>query len=258
MNRAADIMSESFFFMAREDGKGFAMGISKDYTGFYGDLLDFAGRYGYIRPDYFGVKVLPVRFTTFWRFGDFYELISNNYGIEVERIGKREEMHGEYFFRKGEEEVYATLLEHPGWSGERIAKHLGTSRQRVLRLREKFSSEGLYDKKAIVDVKRMGYEVLLFVSWKTTPSAYDEMIEKMRAHPMPPVVFAASTPAEGFAIAIFKNFRESREITARLSAWVNPEKSMPEEPELMFLSIQDTRFTRYFEFGESVRNILKE
>ncbi len=256
LNKATEIMNDSFFFMAREDGKGFAMGMSKNYTDFYENLLDFAERYRYIRPDYFGIRVLPVKFTTFWRFGDFYELLSHSYGIGVEEVKNGVEISGEYSFRKGEPEVYAALLEHPDWSGEKIARYLGTSRQRILRLREKFVSEGLYRKKGIVEVKRMGYEVLLFVSWKTRPHTYGEMIEKMKAHPMPPVVFAASTPAEGFAIAVFKNFRESRDITAKLSGWVNPEKNMPEEPELMFISIQDTRFPRYFDFGGSVRNIL--
>ncbi len=253
--KSENILPDTLFFSSFEDIKGVGIGMARDYTQFYEEVMDFSETARDLDAERYGLTILPMGITDIWRLVDFYPLISSEYGIEVPEIVKPH-VDEAYSFREGEKEVYAELVEHPEWSGEKIAEKLGTSRQRVLRLREKFEKEGAYRKKAVVNLRKIGYEVMLFVSWRMRADVYRRMIEEIDKYPLYPIIFGASTPIQGIAIAVFKNFRKSREITAQLSSWANPEKNIMGEPDILFLSIPDTVFGRYFHFGRAVKRVL--
>lgn len=251
-------MPETIFFSSMEDTKGFCAGIASNYTVLYEEMLDFSETLMNVEGESFKFALFPLKITDIWRMADFYHLISSEYKISIPKIKKHHpDSRKEHSFKEGEKEVYAELVENPTWSGEKIARKLGTTRQRVLRLRSKFEEEGFFEKKAILNLQRLGYEVMLSVSWKMKPEIYRKMSKKIGEHPLSPIIFGASTPLQGIALAVFRNFRESREIIAQLSSWAKPEKNIIGEPNILFFSIQDAKFSRYFDFGWAVKKLLK-
>ncbi len=254
--RAPQVSSDSLFLTGMEKRKGFAIGIASDYTQLYREMMKFSERFGYMRAEKFGISMMPVEISDIWRLADFYPLLSHDFGIEIPDIlGKKVE---KGVLKDFEKDVYMCIVSHPDWTGEMIAKELGTSRQRVLRLKEKFESKGLMHKKAIVDLKKLGYEVLLFVTWRMRPSIYRKMYEKLHRYPLSPIIVGISTPIQGIAMAAFRNFRESRETIEELSSWANPDENLIGEPDVLFMSIQDSHFPKYFDFSGAVKEILRK
>ncbi len=254
--RAPQVSSDMLFFTAMENKKGFGMGLARDYNTLYREFLRFSESFGSLRAEKFGVDMIPVETADIWRFADFYPLLSKDLNIDVPIIDKGHDGKTDSALRRSEMDVYMGIISHPDWTGEMIAKELGTSRQRVLRLREKFERSGLIRKKAIVDLKNLGYEVLLFVTWRMRPSIYRKMYENINKYPLNPIILGISTPMQGIAVAAFKSFRESRETIERLSSWANPEENLLGEPDTLFMSIQDSNFPKYFEFSGVVKTIL--
>ena len=253
--RAPQVSSDMVFFTTMENKKGFGIGLAKDYNTLYKEFLRFSERFGYLRAEKFGVDMIPVETADIWRFADFYPLLSKDLNMEVEFIEK-EYGKTDITLRRSEKDVYMGIISHPDWTGEMIAKELGTSRQRVLRLKEKFERSGLIRKKAIVDLKNLGYEVLLFVTWRMRPSIYRKMYENINKYPLNPIILGISTPIQGMAMAAFRSFRESRETIERLSSWANPEETLIGEPDTLFMSIQDSNFPKYFDFSGVAKTIL--
>ncbi len=251
---APEVSSDLLFFTAMEDRKGFGIGISRDYSCLYRGLMEFSERYGYLGAESFGITMLPSDMADIWRLADFYPLISHDLHMEVPQVEK-EDVGGKTGLKDNEKDVFACIVEHPEWTGEMIARELGTSRQRVLRLRERFQREGLIRRRALVDLRALGYEVLLFVTWTMRPHIYRRMYENLSKYPLSPIILGISTPMQGMAVAAFKSFRESREITEHLSEWAKPEENLIGEPQMLFLSIQDSVFTRYFDFSRPLRKI---
>ncbi len=255
--KAPDVSSDLLFFTAVEERKGFGIGLSSNYEQFYDEFMAFSDKYGYLRAENFGMTVLPVRKADIWRLADFYPLLSQDFGLSAPSLGSKGKKSEKICLKEGEKEILSAIIEHPEWSGERIGNEIGVSRQRVLRMRERFEYEGIIERKAVVDLKKMGYEVLLFVTWTMRPSIYRKMYENINKYPLSPIILGISTPMQGMAIAAFRSFRRSREIVERLSKWANPDENLIGEPEVVFLSVQDSVFPKYFSFSDLIKNILK-
>ena len=102
------ILPETLFFSSFEDTKGFGIGISRDYTHFYRELMSFSEMFWNLDADRYGFTLLPVEMTDIWRNADFYPLISSEYGIEVPLMDE-EIRQKPYSFKAGEEKVYIEL-----------------------------------------------------------------------------------------------------------------------------------------------------
>ncbi len=237
------------FFLAGERDKGFGIGAVPHYTDFYRLFIGFRRKSAWIEPESFGFSLFPTELTDFLRFGDYGPLISREFGMGPEEEPDNSFMKGDPpEMKKRDLEIYRHLIEHPDWTGEKIASTAGTSRQRVHRLKRDFEEAGLYREKAVLNLKKLGYEVLLFVSWKMPVGTYERFLEVVHRKRIAPAIVLLMTPIEGMMVAAFKTFRESRETYERITDTIRSNRSI-NEPHILHLSMQDTDFPEYFDFS---------
>ncbi len=237
------------FFLAGERDKGFGIGAVPSYTDFYRLFIGFRRKSIWIEPESFGFSLFPTELTDFLRFGDYGPLISQEFGMDPGDEPDNGFMKGEPLeLKENDLEIYRHLIGHPDWTGEKIAITSGTSRQRVHRLKRDFEELGLYREKAVLNLKKLGYEVLLFVLWKMSPETYGKLREVVRRKRIAPAIAFLMTPIEGMMVAAFKTFRESRETYERITGIIRTGRNI-NEPHILHLSMQDTDFPEYFDFS---------
>ncbi len=238
------------FQIATGTSKGFGMGVSKDYVHYYRKLMTFHEDFPLLDESTFGFHVFPIELTDFLRFADYGPLLEKNFSVDIGRQNNAPvvQMKGEpYSFKKGEWDVYKAIIGHPCASVESLANMLGTSIQRIYRLDRVFREENLYSDRMIPDLNRMGYEMLMFATWKMAPGELDQFNRYVKNKKgMAPGFFVLGTQIQGLMVAAFKNFREGNKISEKIVHMRKRIGADRYELNIVLLSMPDTRFIMDF------------
>ncbi|GEM_PF-3218978 len=242
---------KDIFFLASEKEKGFGIGTSRRYSDFYGLLADFRDTYSMSDVESFGFQAFPTEMTEFWRFMDAGPLMASELAPDIEaRKNPNTAMKGEkYDFGRGEWEVYSAIIAHPEWEASVLADKLRVSRQKIYRLDARFREEGLYTEKIIPNFKALGYELIVFASWKMPAGNHSRIMNIISGSRMPWPILMLTTCLEGIMVAVFRNFRESRDITEKMAEMGKRMNFEEYRPNIMFMSLPDTRYPVNFDFS---------
>ena len=250
---------DDIFFLSTEKGKGFGMGAARTYSDFYGLLVSLTSKFTKEDMKSFGFQAAPLDMMKIWRLADVGPLLAHDLSVDIWREDNPNEVlyTGSADLSKSEFEVFKAIIEHPDWSVYQIANEVGASRQKIYRLDRKFREEGLYVDKIIPDLKALGYEILIFAEWLMPSKRYDTILERITGRDMPWPLTLITSPIEGFMVAAFRNFRESRAIGERMKA-MSFELSMESyRPNVLTISLQDASYPVNMDFRGILRTLAR-
>ena len=235
--------ASGIFYAFAESYRGFVLGVAKNFTEISKSLI-FAERLVNVREILMGentnMVLLPFEITEIPIFFDYSNLLSQDFNIHLEELPeKRKEMRK---IGRREMNILIEMVKKPSVSIKDISKSLKMAQQSVSKIRKRLFEEGWVRKIIIPNIKKLGYEVLVFAHWNSKPEVM-EKIERINPENFgfetSNVVFAAYNPLEGVAIAPFKTLKESREIVAFFEKFGETTGVLTREPNILFLSLQE-------------------
>ena len=251
--------ASGIFYAFAESYRGFVLGVAKNFTEISKSLI-FAERLVNVRELLMGENTnmvfLPFEITKIPVFFDYSHLISHDFNIELEDLSQKKKEKTK--LGKREMEVLVELVRKPSSSIRDISKNLGMAQQSISRIRKKLFEEGWIRRRIVPDIKKLGYEVLVFTHWTSKPDVMEKM-NKIQPQTLGfetyNVIFAAYNPLEGVAIAPFKTLRESREIVAFFEKFGETTGVLTKEPNILFLSLQEGVKIRDHEYQSALISI---
>ena len=251
--------ASGIFYAFAESYRGFVLGVAKNFTEISKSLI-FAERLVNIRELLMGentnMVLLPFEITDIPVFFDYSNLISHDFQICLEDLPKKRREKTK--LGKKEMQVLVELVKYPSASIREISRNLKMAQQSVSRIKKKLLEEGWIKKMVIPDIKKLGYEVLVFAHWTSKPDIM-EKLSKIQPENFgfntSNVIFAAYNPLEGVALAPFKTLKESREIVAFFEKFGETTGVLTKEPNILFLSLQEGIRIRDHEYQSALISI---
>jgi DNA-binding Lrp family transcriptional regulator len=116
----------------------------------------------------------PFEVTRIFSFFNFEALLAKNFGYESEPYASNE-LFGfspceKIKLSKSEQQILIGLIQYPEESNMLIASKLNISRNTVARARQKFLKEGICFIKRDLNLKKLGFKLLVFSYWKFNPA----------------------------------------------------------------------------------------
>ena len=254
--------SSYIFYAFAESYKGFVFALTKSYTDFARSLIyaeKYIGVRELLRSENVNIVFLPLPLTRIPILFDYSRILCRNSEIKMQE--KRSEKRKRVNLNKVDLEVMIQLLRNPGSKSTEIAKNLGMSIQRASRIKKELVESGILKKRIIPDMRLLNYEVLVFAHWQSNPEKM-KIMEKVNLskeeYDISPLIFLAYTPLEGVAIALFRNLQESREIVSLFENLGEKMGVLNNEPNIIFLSLQEGVKIRDHNYYHIVENVFRE
>jgi len=157
-----------------------------------------------------------------------------------------------------ERKVYLGLIRYPMSPDTKLSEHIHITRQIIAKLRNRFEKERLMKTVRLVNLKRMGFKVLSFVSMSFDPAA--TIKSKKRAQRFlsseMPVVFSVSDKLKGCALLVFADFQEARAAMTSLSDNLAHGGLLGSPLEYRFFSIPDQSLAVFHDHAPLVEKVL--
>ncbi len=254
--------SSRIFYAFAESYKGFVFALAKSYTDFARSLIYAERQIGVrelLRSENVNIAFLPLPLTQIPVSFDYSGILCRNVGIKLSeeyRIKNKKRK-----LSKIDVRVMMEILKNPNAKSTDIAKNLGISIQRALRIKKELIENGVLRKRMIPNMELFGYEVLVFAHWQTNPEKM-EFLKNLdfsgNEYDISPIIFLAYTPLEGIAIASFKNLQESREIISLFENLGERMGVLNGEPNILFLSLQEGVKIRNHDYYPLVEDVFRE
>ena len=231
------------FYAFAETYRGFVLGAVKNYTEIVKNLLYMDRLIGIReilareRPK---IVILPYEITEIPVLFDYSRLLAREFRMPMPLIKKYKNPEGK--LSREELMVLKKLVEKPEATIKQLAQWLDMGRQKISRIKDKLLSEGWCFHRVIPDIKMLGYEVIVFAHWESNPSKIENFEEKKietLGIDLSRIIFLAYNLLEGIVIALFKNLKESRNIVSLFSTFMEKENVLLNEPEILFLSLEE-------------------
>jgi DNA-binding MarR family transcriptional regulator len=168
---------EEIFFSIGELDKGFSLSLSKEYAtvGRINDIrTQTFGKRGLLEDEYPSMVVFPFKISRIYRFFDFAPLIKKRFKIEFTVNEKLEDFllqdTEQVDFSDTEKNAYCMMVSYPEMSDSAIAREIGVSRHTISLLRRRFEQNKLIRMINLPNLKKLGYEILVFYHIKFDPS----------------------------------------------------------------------------------------
>lgn len=138
-----------------------------------------------------------------------------------------------------EKQVYLGLIRYPYLSDSALSEKLGSSRQVVGRLRAKFLEEKLIKKRRIVNMEKLGFEMLVMTHAKFNPNKplRERQLCIQNIAKIKTPIFNIARDRESVMLTPFKNFEEYQSIHEKVLNFCWSHDSLKEEPITILMSI---------------------
>jgi DNA-binding MarR family transcriptional regulator len=168
---------EEIFFSIGELDKGFSLSLSKEYAtvGRINDIrTQTFGRRGLLEDEYPSMVVFPFKISRIYRFFDFSPLIKKRFKIDFTIEEKLEDFSLQNYeqvdFSDTEKNAFCMMVSYPEMSDSAIAREIGVSRHTISLLRRRFEQKKLIRMNTLPNLKKLGFDILVFYHIKFDPS----------------------------------------------------------------------------------------
>ena len=255
---------EEIFFSVGEQDKGFSLSLSKDYAtiGKINDIRTqtFGGR-GLLEEEYPGMVVFPFDISKVYRFFDFAPLLKKKFNLRFE---DEEELTNLAFVHTKdleltdtEKNVFCMMVRYPELSDENIGKEIGVSRHTVSRLRRGFESKNLIRRINLPDLKKFGFEILVFYHIRFDPRKPPNIDNDEPALLMSDSsIFFASRQFEAVMISVYPDYDDFRLDSMNITQLLKHNKWIAEDPKILSYSLNNMVFIKDFKFAPITQKII--
>jgi hypothetical protein len=158
-----------------------------------------------------------------------------------------------------EKRVYLGLIQHPNFSDSGLSEKIGCSRQVVRRLRNKFIDEKYLKKRRILNLKKLGFEILALTHSKFNPdkSIREREICIRTVSMFQTPIFNIARDPESVMFTAYRNFEEFQHLHERFTTFCIEHESLKEEPVNIPLSIPRMEESKWRIYEPLVKKILE-
>ncbi|NPA74756.1 MAG: MarR family transcriptional regulator [Euryarchaeota archaeon] len=254
--------SADIFYGFAESYRGFIFALSKNFTEIKKSLIyaeRIVGLRRMVDEERMSLVMIPFKLAEFPIFFDYSKLLCSDDNKPPVHRGLPEVTKKKLNFR----EIVAMqeLVNDPNVSTEKLSKHLDITPQAASKIRKRLYDERILIRRYIPDLRKLGYDVLVFAHWFTDPNAMEKMqnlsVENMEVD-ISPIIFLAYDMMEGIALAPFKSLQKSREIISFFENFGEKTGVLVQEPKILFLSLQEGVKIREHVYGALVRQLIEE
>ncbi len=254
----------NIFYSLWEANQGFSVGIYPNYTKAKRVNEEFKLVYSenhlYDKSGFQQI-MFPFEITTLLRFFDFLPLLHRLFERE-EPFEEKLELEPEGFSKrrltKTEKKVLYGLVKYPDMPDKQIAERINVTRQSIARARKDFEATGLIETKRVVNLKKLGYEILALAHVKFRPETLIENREEgiQQVVDWIPAFFWVAENLETMLLGAYQNFEELQRSKMKSIALYKKFDFLKEEPMLQLYSIPNIKFLRHYDYSEMILDML--
>jgi DNA-binding MarR family transcriptional regulator len=186
--------------------------------------------------------LFPFDTTTFAPYFDFGPLLERTFDLKKKAAGKEET-----FFppreegvrlKETEKKVWYLLVKYPEITDVALGRKIESTRNTVRRIREKLEREKLVQRIAVVNLKRIGYEILVLLHLRLKPLAAAErqkLLREIRASA--PVLFLANHDLEAVFLLAYRTFSELQTGQEAVLGQYRKRDLLAAEPSAVYFSV---------------------
>ena len=214
--RTIEIFDEIFFSIGQGE-KGFSISLSQNYTniGRINEIrTETFGKLGLLEKEYPHEVIFPFETSSIFRFFDYSSFLQNFFDLEEEKkptttVHAFRNVTNTTLTSK-EKKVYTALVEHPNRTTQQIGDSVHLSRHTVARMKKKFFQEGLLQTLVLLNLKKLGVELLTFYHISFNPNKAPSMQELFFLN-APSTIFFASRKFEAVILSAYKTYQDYKE-----------------------------------------------
>ena len=258
--------ASGIFYGFAESYKGFVLGVAKNYTEIIKNMLSTKHLIRFmrnLRSEHTDIIILPISLTNFYRFFDYGDLLCKEFGVNAKFIKGEEKKNGDDGIRIDEIRALYEMIKNPQIKASALAKIMNVSKQKAAALMHRVLENKLGFRKIIPDMRKIGYEVLVFASWEFDVERLREVgLENIELQAknvdISNLIFLAFNELRGVALAPFKTLKESRDIISLFSSFVEKMGLLRAEPDYLFLSLEEGIYVKNNDHAPLIQALLKE
>lgn len=210
----------------------------------------------------------PLKLSRMLRFLDYAPLLKQNFKINMPEdkatvdLTQRETQRRE--FTENEKIVLYAIVKYPDLNDGEIAKNVSMTRQSVNKMRRKFEKEKIIRRIRIPDVKKLGYEIMLFVHYSSNPRYTMEDRKGGIKHVLdtyPGITLMVAGNLETVVMGFEKTFTDLKRDYSQFLSLYKKSNYLTKEPVTMVLptdGIKESTNGRYHPLLKKILQIKKE
>jgi DNA-binding Lrp family transcriptional regulator len=256
------------FCIFSEANHSIKFAVAKNMTEFERHFGEFIRKYennAFLDRDGVTTIRFPYELTKFHSYFDFAPLLRRVFELDPEEGAKDD--HPPYLeedfqvintdLSDLEKRIYYALVENPEESDGAVAKIVKCSRQSVTKAKERFYSEDLIRRKRLVNLEKLGFEILAIIHSKTNPRQMKKEREGIEfvSRTKTPILHLTKN-FESVTIVAFKDFKEYHELHELTTNYMAKNNFIIGEPNRILLSIPRMTILKSHFYGPIVKNVL--
>ena len=157
-----------------------------------------------------------------------------------------------------EKKIFYGLVSYPDLPDKQIAELINVTRQSIARARKVFESSGIIQTKRIVNLKKLGFEILALAHVKFRPESpiaarmegVKEVVDYL------PSFFWIGENLETVVIGAYRNFEELQQSKMKSITLYKKLDFLKDEPIIQLYSIPNMKILRNHKYGGMVKSLL--
>jgi len=245
------------FLVVSESNMAFNLSISQNYTEYAKNLEEFHLLYSenkFLSKEGMHAHTYPFELSRFHSFLDYESLLAKSFGFVSETYENRISIpKGKVIpvkLSRAERKVLAGLVKHPEETDTLIADEVGVSRNTVANAKRKFLKEGICFTRIIPNMKKLGFENLVFSFRKFNPriseSQRAEAVELVR-NLLNPIMYIGKN-LDGFVISAHTSIEEYEKANEELMSFYMKQEYIVDDPVEYKMSINDMNYIKELDF----------
>ena len=260
-----DLLSEfsNIFFMISMGIHRVSLGASATFTDIRRHIRgyhDSHHKIGLLSMKRHGYVLFPLKLSRVFRFFDYAPLLKSHFNLDVEDIDHTEEIHEGrvWSMSRNEKLVFYTMIKYPDLHDGEIADKVSMTRQTVNAVKKKIKSLKLMRQIIIPNIKKLGFELLVFAHIHINPRASisdREKAIKMLLNDASHIV-KVSGDLESVLFSAFRDYTEYLNTYEKFFKFYRESNFLLEDPIIKVFSLREADMHVHHVYAPLVENIL--
>ena len=225
MSKGAADRHDEVFWAVSDSTQGISFQMSKNYTNARMNIEELEKVYrreNLTREPSISLLVFPFELTNIMNFFDYGQFLKQAFEIDDKRKEKaesQEKVIPNINLNEKEKLIYHALIKYPQLSDKELAEQINISRYKIARDRKRFEESSLIRTVRVVDLKKIGFEILVLnhfifdmdISSENKEKGIKELMNKKQP------IFMAAGEMDGVSLVPYKSFEDYREYSGKIA-----------------------------------------
>ena len=258
---------EEIFFSMGELEKGFSLSFSKDFSSFANInevRTETFGQLGLLENNTPTELIFPFKLSQIKCFFACDRILEDYFNIQSKKDPEGSDIRPVWFENASikpltikERKVLVALIKNPNMTMEKIGEdeNVELSRHTVARMKRKFLAEGLIKKMIIPDLKSIGFNILVFYTFRFNPSkpAQSEDLEMINSKS---TLFFAHRKFNAVMLSVYATYSDYKEDKMRKFTYLKDQEILTYNPAPKKYVFDQMEIIKYFKFAPITEKIL--